>query len=537
MVTEATKAEFLFGEPTNLGPNVNTASGEGGNGGLSISADGLSIYFDSERSGGYGGVDLWVAARSAKNDDWNPPVNLGPVVNSSDGDSSPSISADGLSLYFSSNRAGTTGSSDLWVTKRETTTGDWGIPSNLGPVVNSSVGDTMSCISVDGLSLYLSSGRPGGFGNRDLWVSTRATTDDEWPEPVNLGPRVNTSSNERRMWISADGLMLLLQSDRPRGSGAVDIYMTTRATTNDAWAEPVNIGPVVNVPQISEASPIVSSDGSTLYMSIYGRIGGYGTWDLWQAPIDPIIDFNGDGVVDTGDMCIMVDNWKTDSLLCDVGPMPWGDGAVDTQDLTVLAEHLFEQVDDPTLVAHWALDEAEGMTALESVSGRDDWAMGNPVWQPAGGMAGGALEFDGVDDCLITSSAIDPAAGPFSVLAWVKGGAPGQTIIALQIDAGWLTLDAEGKLTTGLKGVGRGSGPLSSEAVVTDGQWHRIGLVWDGSQRMLYADGLVAAADVPDGLEASDRGLYIGAAKDYPSGTYFSGLIDDVRIYNRAAMP
>jgi Tol biopolymer transport system component len=336
------KADFTFGEPINLGQNVNTSSGEGGNG-LSISADELSIYFESDRSGGYGNTDLWVATRATKNDDWTESVNLGSVVNGSAQENSPSISADGLSLYFSSNRSGTVGNMDLWVSTREMTIDDWGAPSNLGSVVNSSNADYMSHISADGLSLYFSSERPGGLGNRDLWVSTRATTDDEWGEPVNLGPTVNTSSNERRMWISSDGLMLLLQSDRPKGSGAVDIYMTTRATTNDDWTEPVNIGPPVNVSIISDVSPIVSSDGRTLYFSSYARIGNFGQWDLWQAPIIPMVDLNGDGIVDAADMCIIVDNWGTDNQLCDVGPMPWGDGVVDVEDLIVLAEHLFEE--------------------------------------------------------------------------------------------------------------------------------------------------------------------------------------------------
>jgi Tol biopolymer transport system component len=343
LTMDIAKADFVFGEPNNLGPNVNTALSEGGYGGLSISTDELSIYFDSDRSGGNGNGDLWVATRATTDDEWEQSVNLGSVVNSSAQDNSPSISADGLSLYFSSNRSGTVGNMDLWVSTRETTADDWGTPSNLGPIVNSSNADYMSHISADGLSLYFSSERPGGLGLRDLWMTTRETTNDEWGEPVNLGPTVNTSSNERRMWISLDGLMLLLQSDRPKTSGAVDIYMTTRATTNDDWAEPVNIGPPVNVSIISEVSPVVSSDGRTLYFSSYARIGNYGAWDLWQAPIIPIVDLNSDGIVDSADMCIIVDNWGTDNSLCDIGPMPWGDGIVDVQDLIVLAEHLFEE--------------------------------------------------------------------------------------------------------------------------------------------------------------------------------------------------
>ena len=65
---------------------------------------------------------------------------------------------------------------------------------------------------------------------------------------------------------------------------------------------------------------------------------------IWETRISPIVDLNGDGIVDAVDMCIMVDYWGTDNPLCDIGPMPWGDGIVDVQDLIVLAEHLFEEV-------------------------------------------------------------------------------------------------------------------------------------------------------------------------------------------------
>ena len=74
------------------------------------------------------------------------------------------------------------------------------------------------------------------------------------------------------------------------------------------------------------------------------HVGGFGDVDLYQAPIIPIVDLNGDGIVDSADMVIMVDNWGTDNSLCDIGPMPWGDGIVDVEDLIILAEHLFEEI-------------------------------------------------------------------------------------------------------------------------------------------------------------------------------------------------
>jgi len=250
-----------------------------------------------------------------------------------------------------------------------------------------------------------------------------------------------------------------------------------------------------------------------------------------------VVDFNGDGVVDGADMSLMVDYWQTDEPFCDIAPRPFGDGIVDVQDLIALSEHLSKEVDDPTLVAHWALDETEGSAALDNVNGNDDFIMGGALWRPTGGMVDGALELDGVDDCLITVSGPNPADGPFSIFACIKGGAPGQVIISQPLGANLLALDAEDKLMTEFGSSGQNSVPLESQAVVNDGGWHRIGLVWDGSSRMLCVDGVVVAEDTPDGPGATASGLYIGIGKNYAAGTFFSGLIDDVRIYNRVVSP
>jgi len=249
------------------------------------------------------------------------------------------------------------------------------------------------------------------------------------------------------------------------------------------------------------------------------------------------LDFNGDGIVDSADMCIMIDHWHTDYPLCDIAPQPFGDGMVNVQDLTLLSEHLFEYVDDLTLIAHWALDETEGMFAADSVSDNDAVVLGGAVWLPGSGQVDGALQLDGVSGCAIAPLVLNPADGPFSVLAWIKGGAPGQVVVSQQSASNWLELDVGGNLMTELKSSDHLAGPLFSEAVIADGQWHRIGLVWDGSNRTLYVDGVAVAEDTQPGLEGSQNGLYIGVDKNYTAGTYFSGMIDDVRIYNRTVSP
>ncbi|MFC1792317.1 kelch repeat-containing protein [Planctomycetota bacterium] len=250
-----------------------------------------------------------------------------------------------------------------------------------------------------------------------------------------------------------------------------------------------------------------------------------------------LADFNGDSIINSEDMCIMIDHWGEDYPLCDIGPWPWGDGIVDVQDLIVLAEHLFEEVDDQALIAHWALDETEGMFAADSVGKNDAFVVGGAVWQPGSGQVDGALEFNGVDCCAIASPVLNPAGGSFSIFTWVKDGGPGQVIVSQQVASDWLAMDDKGNLMTELKSSDQLAGPLLSETVITDGQWHRIGLIWDGSHRTLYVDGVAVSEDTQPGLESSQMGLYIGVDKNYAAGTFFSGLIDDIRIYNRVVNP
>jgi len=252
----------------------------------------------------------------------------------------------------------------------------------------------------------------------------------------------------------------------------------------------------------------------------------------------PSPDFNGDGIVDSADMRTLVDHWHTDNALYDIAPEPFGDGIVDVQDLIALSEYLTKELDDPTLLAHWALDETESDIAFDSAGINDAFVIGNPLWQPTGGLVDGAIELDGVDDYIITAPFLNPAVGPFSVLAWIKGGAPGQVVISAPGGVNWLGTDPlDGFLMTELTKPGRGAAPLLSETTITDGQWHRIGFVWDGSNRTLYVDSVAVAHDIEDSLKSSSNGLNIGTGKAMKSGTYWSGLIDDVRIYNRTLIP
>ncbi|MCH7919208.1 MAG: SMP-30/gluconolactonase/LRE family protein [Planctomycetes bacterium] len=253
----------------------------------------------------------------------------------------------------------------------------------------------------------------------------------------------------------------------------------------------------------------------------------------------PTPDFNGDGKIDTADISIMADHWKTDSPRYDIGPGPFGDGIVDGADLEVLMGYWGQELYDPFLIAHWLLDETTGMFTVNSVSGDDGIVLGNPVWQPESGHVKGALEFDGIDDMIIANFSLNPEEGPFSVFAWIKGGAPGQVILSQENGVNWLQLDVDGTLMTELAESFRqiAGVPLYSVTVIADDNWHRLGFVWDGSQRILYVDDIPVALDSQSGLDSSTGGLIIGAGPGGQAGTFFSGLIDDVRIYDRVVTP
>ena len=246
-------------------------------------------------------------------------------------------------------------------------------------------------------------------------------------------------------------------------------------------------------------------------------------------------DFNADGIVDAADMSIIVDHWGENYPLCDIGPAPFGDNIIDVQDLIVLAEYLFTE---PGLIAYWKLDEAEGFVARDSAGTNDANVVGGPLWQPTGGLVDGALLLDGVDDYLGTDFILNPTEESFSVFAWIKGGAAGQVILSQAGGANWLGADSsDGSLITELKGTYRSASPLQSQTIITHDLWHRIGFVRDGFDRTLYVDGIPVAQDTQDNLGDSENGFNIGTGKGMEPGTFFSGLIDDVRIYNRAVTP
>ncbi|MBM4029936.1 MAG: hypothetical protein FJ280_31730, partial [Planctomycetes bacterium] len=301
------KADFTFGTPTNMGPTINSPQHEGT---CFISGDGLEFYFSSVSiwEGGLGNWDIWVSRRADKREGWGIPTNLGPPVNSSQIDFVGSLSHDGLEMYLHSTRTGGHGKTDLYVSSRPSKDAAWTAPVNLGATFNTSSWEEKPVISSDDLELFFLSNRAGVSGGCDIYVSTRLSRSDPWGPPTNLGPTVNSSKDDILIYLSPDGLRSLLVSDRPGGFGGYDTWMSSRPSKDLPWTTPLNLGRPLNT-AYADGACSVSPDGLLLYLDDWSapRPGGFGGSDLWQVPIIPIVDFNGDGLVEIGDLVMLIE--------------------------------------------------------------------------------------------------------------------------------------------------------------------------------------------------------------------------------------
>lgn len=273
--------------PINLGPLINSGYNDQH---PALSKDGLSLYFTSNRPGGYGADDLWVSQRASVAEPWGPPQNLGPVINSGAVEFSPAFSRDGHWLFFHSDRPGGFGGLDIWASHRRHTHDDfaWEAPINLGPGINSPYDDAGPTLFEDeetGITtLYFTSlNRPGGLGDWDIYASVLGP--DGTFGPASLVVELSSPGNantgrDTRTAIRRDGLEIFLTSNRPGGIGSGDLWTSTRATTLDPWSVPVNLGTNVNTIYF-DGAPALSSDGQTL-LFYSNRPGGFGANDLYM---------------------------------------------------------------------------------------------------------------------------------------------------------------------------------------------------------------------------------------------------------------
>lgn len=252
------------------------------------------------RADGFGQYDLYVSQRDSLEDEWGPPQNLGASVNTSSNEQTPTVSPDGHRLYFASDRPGGLGLLDLYVAQRRHKRDDfgWRDPVNLGPSVNSTAGERGPTLFVsqsdhrregedETVYLYFSSTRAGGPGKEDIYLSTRREHEgDEAFEPAVYVPELCSTERDIVPAVRKDGLEIFLVSERPGTIGGSDLFVSTRSRTSEPWGEPVPLGEIVNSPVVPGATtgldfrPALSSDGTQLYFHS-DRLGGLGRFDLY----------------------------------------------------------------------------------------------------------------------------------------------------------------------------------------------------------------------------------------------------------------
>lgn len=205
-----------------LGPPINTVYNEGA---PTLSADGNILIFTACESmegygigrEGYGRCDLFVSKKSGN--DWLVPYNLGAPVNSRAWESQPSISSDGRTIYFVSNR---NNDYDIWFSSVNNK-GVWSEPQKLGPNINTDGYEGSVFIHPDNQTLYFSSDGHVGMGGLDIFMS-RKDSGGQWGPPVNLGYPINSFKDDNSILISAGGELAMFASDRKDGFGGLDLY-------------------------------------------------------------------------------------------------------------------------------------------------------------------------------------------------------------------------------------------------------------------------------------------------------------------------
>ncbi|MBC5773234.1 OmpA family protein [Pontibacter sp. KCTC 32443] len=192
------KKEGEWQAPVSISEIINTTANEGA---ATISGDGKTLVFTAcSLPDSFGDCDLYISFRTGN--EWSKPKNMGSTVNSKNWDSQPSLSADGRTLYFSSMRGGGIGKEDIWTTTLSDD-GSWGKPRNMGEPVNSKGRDLAPFIHVSGSTLYFVSDGHKGLGGLDVFMTDLASR-QQWQTPKNLGYPLNTHADESSLYITPD---------------------------------------------------------------------------------------------------------------------------------------------------------------------------------------------------------------------------------------------------------------------------------------------------------------------------------------------
>ena len=213
----AKKTEKGWSVAQNIGAPINTDVNEAS---VGISPDGQTILVYRDDNG-----DGNIYSTTLNGDKWTTPVKLNDNINTKYWEPSAFFSADGNTLYFTSNRPGGYGARDLYTSKR-TPGGDWEKAVNMGPAINTPYDEDAPFIHADGVTLSFSSNAHNTMGGFDIFT-TMLSKDSVWSEPMNVGYPINTTDDDIFYVISPNGLIAYFSSFREGGFGEKDNYMAT----------------------------------------------------------------------------------------------------------------------------------------------------------------------------------------------------------------------------------------------------------------------------------------------------------------------
>ena len=268
--------------PVNIGPNVNSAGYEYIN---AVSLDEGQLFFTRKGADPLSDESFYrsVSARSATGQlNWSPAIEIGAPINTPGNEGALCVSPDGMTIIITCcSRRDSYGSCDLYSSHK--LGNNWSEPINLGPEVNTTAWESQPCLAADGRTLYFVSTRRGGFGGSDIWKSI-LQDDGSWSVPVNLGDSINTSANEMAPFIHPDGRTLYFSSTGHQGMGGADLFVS-RMNRNGVWLKPENIGYPVNT-KLDEINLIINAKGNEAFISAE-RENGYGHTDIYRFELPP----------------------------------------------------------------------------------------------------------------------------------------------------------------------------------------------------------------------------------------------------------
>lgn len=276
---------YCYNPPVHLDAPINTPGFEGG---PSLSASGLELYFPSDRPGALGGPgdqDIYVSRRSSVRDSWGPPERVPPPISSPFFDITPSISLDGLDLYFGSNRPGPFSPPwpDLWVSHRESVNDPWGDPMNLGPGVNTELFEGSISVSPDQRTAYFAGGYIPGLAF-DIYLSKRNSTDDPFGPRVKVPSPVNSDGQDYGPALTPSGHVMFFASsiDDPFIPGAVShLYVSERPDDRAPWGPRIYLD-TLNCPTCFAGLPTIRAGGKEICW-MGDRGDSFGDKDLYCA--------------------------------------------------------------------------------------------------------------------------------------------------------------------------------------------------------------------------------------------------------------